>query len=253
MELEELELFLQLAQDLRITGLEDRMVELQQEFSLSQHATDKARAETGKQRNKKVRINLTPKIETTVIEMNSSNIDEAFDNEENVREPETFDLFENTVRETLRIATEDVLSERATVLQKDPIKIENQKSGFEKKVIDNRTYRKMHKDIPDGGVDASPGTEGLRDWKERQLSLMVTKGNGFQCNECQYESNENHVREHVEMHMKGFYFRCPHCELWAPSKRYLRRHKASCKKDLEQRDTESIMGEKQPDSSNENV
>ena len=107
------------------------------------------------------------------------------------------------------------------------------------KEIETKTkYLKMLKNIPNEGVDASPGSKGILDWEAKIRSLMFTNRYGSKCMECRYESSNDshlsHIREHVEIHTRGYYFPCSHCALWAPSKRFLRRHKRMCKtkKDL---------------------
>jgi len=66
-------------------------------------------------------------------------------------------------------------------------------------------------------------------YEEKVSSLYARSGSEWMCKDCPYKSaRKHHLKEHVEMHIKGFNFECNGCQKIFGSKSTLRKHVPRC-------------------------
>ena len=69
------------------------------------------------------------------------------------------------------------------------------------------------------------------DYAEKVSSLYVRSGSEWMCKDCQYMcKRKDQMKEHVEIHIKGFKFECNTCQKIYNSKCTLRKHFIKCQR-----------------------
>ena len=69
----------------------------------------------------------------------------------------------------------------------------------------------------------------IDEYGEKVAKLVNKTETGWSCVNCPYEAkNVGHVREHVEIHIKGFIFNCSYCDKTFIHKRAIRNHERKC-------------------------
>ena len=99
---------------------------------------------------------------------------------------------------------------------------ESQEKLFTNSIIENSGS------IDDENIDTS-----LEEYEKRVLELFKQQDKQWFCCACTYSSQRiSHMKEHVEMHIKGFVIRCNMCGKSFPRKASLRQHFKYCKNQM---------------------
>ena len=202
--LQQLQPFLQLGRDLQLTGLEDNIKEFDQIQPILEGKSEKTvTSSLQKQDVKDTLLQLQVKLDIPAESEASSKKEEVFSDKETGK-----------------------LNSSGT-----------QKVAMTKHVIRSSSGKysrciAMFSDVPEGGIKVTPGSMAEIEWNTKITSHMVKTDGIIRCTHCEYESRvKGYIKEHVETHIRGYYFPCPRCCRWAPSKRFLRHHIRACKGD----------------------
>ena len=204
--LQELQLFLQLGRDLQLTGLEDNIKEFDQIQPIFEGNSEKTIASYFQKKDVKDSKLLQPQVKLDILAKleASSTKEEVFSDKETSKQMKS--------RGTQKIAM--------------PKHVIRTSSGKYSRCIT------MFSDVPEGGIKAIPGSMAEIEWNTKITSHMVKTDGIIRCTHCEYESRvKGYIKEHVETHIRGYYFPCLRCCKWAPSKRFLRHHIRACKGD----------------------
>jgi len=227
------ESFMSLAKDLEVKGLIDETKKKSTESMDTQIKADHVESENKTKAKKKRKKQIPKQQENDVKQVEDGDIEDI--------KPNIEDLRNNLDMEVEEVELEQHLEQNMTVEPFENLSTPKEITAMAKKEAHSFEDSNNCEDVDDvsplDNLQETVKTEKHHEYVNDEMkakvdALIVTTPDGFfVCNECRYGSkSEEHVREHIELHIEGFSHKCRTCNRVFTKRTSFKFHMSKCQK-----------------------